>query len=116
MAVDTMPALIIPADPAQDWRIIELSRRGGPQLKQLQDAVGGYLEAVRLPAMGLLWLNEEGVLKGLPYNHFASVIAIQPIMGDVVVTGTEDADGDITPIGDDWLEHARMRKERMNNA
>jgi hypothetical protein len=111
-----LPAVLIPADPDRDWELVELSRTAGPQLRQLQSAVGGYLEAVRLPLMGILWCNEEGALNGLPLNRFASTIALQSIVGDVIITGEADADGDVTAIDDEWIQRVQERKELRAHA
>ena len=46
---------------------------GRPTLEQLQAAVGGYIEVVRCTRLqAYLVVNEEGLLKGLPYNPLAS--------------------------------------------
>ena len=77
----------------QDWTT-------DPPLKFLQDAVGGYLEAVpffnRLagihgPQRAVAYCNEEGKLQGLPVNVHATIITGVPIdpndllVGNVVV-------------------------------
>lgn len=55
-------------------------------LAQLQKAVGGYIEQVRVPnCHNILMVNEEGKLQGLPFNHQASILAQQVIAGDVVL-------------------------------
>ena len=33
-------------------------------------------------------VNEEGILHNMPYNHNASILANQPIVGDAIVTTT----------------------------
>ena len=55
-------------------------------LKKMQDLVDGYIEFVYLsPSKGLvLIVNEEGLIKELPINVQASVIAGQPLFGDIV--------------------------------
>jgi hypothetical protein len=57
-------------------------------LKELQEAVGGYIEMVYLPN-GIMVVNEEGLLKGLPLNQLASQLAGQPIVGNVLVCDRE---------------------------
>lgn len=67
-------------------------------LEELQEIVGGYIQVVRLEpdAQGNAWimvLNEEGKLKGLPFNAEASKLyqhgAVDPIVGTVLVCPTE---------------------------
>lgn len=63
-------------------------------LEELQEAVGGYIQIVYISSTQIMVLNEEGKLKGLPYNHGASLIfAMAGIrdtaVGDVVVCGKE---------------------------
>ena len=52
-------------------------------LTDLQQAVGGYIEAVTLPCTGLVVIvNEEGRLLDLPEN---GVLNIGPLMGQLLV-------------------------------
>ena len=72
-------------------------------LAEMQRYVGGYIEALQLTDGTIMWLNEEGKLKGLPYNPVADRIAqmhqavafSDQIVGDVLVatraeTGDEE--------------------------
>lgn len=59
-------------------------------LKEKQDAVGGYIEVVYTRAGKVLIVNEEGLIKGLPFNAKASEIAGQQIVGDVICLNEED--------------------------
>lgn len=65
----------------------------------IKKAVGGYLEIVRLSPTMTMWTNEEGKLDRLPVNHRATAIwtyyfgATDIIVGDVVITGGTDTDG-----------------------
>ena len=61
----------------------------GYMLDELQAIVGGLIEIVYLPHSQIMVVNEEGLLKGLPYNVMASVLAGQHIVGDVLVTHTK---------------------------
>lgn len=57
-----------------------------PTLAQLQKAVGGYIEMVRIPdSAQYLYVNEEGRVHGLPPNLQATALALQNIVGDVVL-------------------------------
>jgi hypothetical protein len=65
-----------------------------PSLEELQAMVGGYVELVRLPRVGLGWIHEEGKLEGLPFNSVATDLcrqlgALHPtdfIVGPFVIT------------------------------
>ena len=69
-------------------------------LQELQSYVGGYIEAVRLDDDTVMWVNEEGKLKGLPPNAQATVMAqgrIRPddhIVGDVLIATLLESGGD----------------------
>ena len=53
-------------------------------LEQAQALVGGYVE--RVVHGGCVFLcNEEGLIKGLPFNLAASLAAERQLVGDVVV-------------------------------
>ena len=60
-------------------------------LKELQDAVGGYIEVIRLKDGRLMIVNEEGLLQGLPVNIEATKIlrrdhsTTQYIVGNAIV-------------------------------
>ncbi len=54
-------------------------------LKELQAFVGGRIELVCLPDGRDLYVNEEGLLTGLPYNVAASILARLDLVGDVIV-------------------------------
>ena len=72
---------------------VEVKAFSSPEmpLEWLQNAVGGWIEIVRgvgLPDGGLLVVNEEGLLRGLPFNPVASFLysaGNAPIVGDAVV-------------------------------
>lgn len=73
-------------------------------LRPLQQAVGGYVELVSLTATLDMWVNETGLIDGLPVNEVATWIAIshglthQPYFGPVVFTGGTDDQGDTLPL------------------
>lgn len=61
-------------------------------LKEMQDHVGGYIERVSLGGNDEMWVNEEGLLKGLPLNQKATALVRLRapgfpglIVGDVLV-------------------------------
>ena len=53
-------------------------------LKEKQDAVGGYIELVRLHDGSFLVVNEDGVYNALEINEKASQIANMHIVGDAI--------------------------------
>ena len=55
------------------------------ELDELQEAIGGYIELVSLTGGKLLIVDEEGLLKSLPINTKASMLARKPIVGTAIV-------------------------------
>jgi len=82
--------------------------------KTLSDAVGGYIECVGLEGVDM-WCNENGIAEGLPLNMVASAIyyeafnASNPILGNVIITGGADEEGETLGLTDEqvahWLEY-----------
>lgn len=82
-------------------------------LGELQKLVGGYIKAVRLNGDHIMWVNEEGKLKGLPLNVEATRTAVfcalvwnkaltDQIVGDVVIANmTESGENDEDEGGDE---------------
>jgi uncharacterized protein DUF3846 len=71
-------------------------------LKDYQAIVGGYIELVYLDD-GVMYVNEEGKLLDLPYNAIAtevSSLVFDVIMGDALVLGPGDDEGNDTPVTD----------------
>lgn len=68
----------------------------------LQSAVGGYIEAVHLGSVAVMYVNEEGLLIGdIAPNLIATKIALQynpglchPIVGDVIICGFDPSTGE----------------------
>ena len=74
-------------------------------LQEMQEFVGGYIEALRLDDGRILWLNEDGKRLNLNYNPWADFIAhergpgIAPndhVVGNVIITTREEAGEDET--------------------
>ena len=61
-----------------------------PTLKSAQDFVGGYVQGITLPNGDYLIINEEGKLKGLPYNPEASALWKATFDNDNYITGRKD--------------------------
>ena len=66
---------------------IEVKPKNGTDfsLEELQGFVGGYIEIIGHGKDGLMVVNEEGKLDGLPLNTTASLMAGQTIVGNVLV-------------------------------
>jgi hypothetical protein len=59
-------------------------------LGELQAAVGGYIEVVRLSGNERIVVNEEGLLVNLPPNLVASRMAGFLIVGDALLMGPDE--------------------------
>jgi hypothetical protein len=70
-------------------RVNELILHEDTQLAQMQEAVGGLIEAYNDPEEDrpiTFWVNEEGLIQQLPLNMVASILAGHRLHGDVVIT------------------------------
>ena len=71
-----------------------------PTLKEAQEFVGGYIEAVTFPNDDLLIINEDGKSKELPYNKDASEVWVyhygmtDAIVGDALLIKSDARDGE----------------------
>lgn len=98
-----MRGVIIRTDGTASVEDIDTSLAG------LQAIVGGYIEAVGLkcPHPATAYINEEGKLEGLMPNAAASQIAhLMPedfIVGQMVVLGAPDDEGNDTAVSDEVL-------------
>lgn len=67
-------------------------------LQSLQTAVGGNIEMTFTNDGKVMWINEEGKLKGLMYNEKATKLYVHKdrddILGDVVVGDEAEFAGD----------------------
>ncbi len=70
-------------------------------LDALQEAVGGWVQAIDLSPNLCLWVNEEGKMHNLPHNLKGQVIwdsffgeGTDYIVGNIVLTGGTDNDGE----------------------
>lgn len=92
--------------PAAEGAAIEL--RDFAQLEDYQAVVGGYLEPVDVPSLGItIYVNEEGLLRQLPFNSRATFLwwyevheARQSAMlvGDAVIVGMPNRRGESTDV------------------
>ncbi len=88
--------------------VVEFEFRKSYQL--LSDAVGGMIECVGLKDADL-WCNENGIAEGLDLNMIASAIyseafnASNPILGNVIITGSVDAEGETLGLTDEQVAY-----------
>ena len=75
-----------------DGTIKEVAVDKDNSLKQMQDAVGGYIELVRLADDDVMIVNKEGLNLRLPINEHASKIVGQTIVGNVLICKGKDLD------------------------
>ena len=94
-------ALLIPADTTAPVQPLELTK-----LEDYQRALGGWVEAVGANAW-TAWLDEEGKIKGKPVNDRAHALlhsvpglvsSFDVIVGDALITGLPDEEGDDTDV------------------
>lgn len=57
------------------------------ELKEMQQAVGGYIETVHLKDGGVMLVDEEGLLKQYPRNDLASILSGHHIYGTALIVG-----------------------------
>jgi len=95
--------LFVPADEAEPVRELELEK-----LDDYLQAVGGWIEAVDVPALGItMYVNENGLSEKLPFNgratylwwfHVPAVRAHAGPVGNAVLVGLPDEEGDSTDV------------------
>jgi hypothetical protein len=82
----------------------------GDSYKLLSNSVGGMIECVGLGDADL-WCNENGIAEGLELNMIASAIysetfgASNPILGNVIITGGADEEGETLGLTDEQVAH-----------
>lgn len=83
--------LVIKADGTT--QTVEFAPKDEVAYTTIHKIVGGYVEYHNLPHLGLtMWMNEDGKLLDLPYNHLATVLwreGFGPedhIRGDVLIS------------------------------
>ena len=78
-------------DPGKKLRSVSISKT----LENLQKTVGGYIETVTLDSDLVIICNEEGKLRGLPYN---CNILNEAFVGTLIFAGVKDDDFDDVPV------------------
>ena len=94
--------IIIPADNTAPLGTATLD-----SLEDYQRAVGGWIEAVDIPDLGItMYVNEEGLIRDLPFNRRATFLwrfhvpqaRDARLVGDVAVVGLTDDEGENTEL------------------
>jgi len=85
-------------------------------LHDMQEAVGGYIERACSFDGSDMWVNEEGLMRGLPANMKAAIVRASfvgqtmtvPLVGDALILGfTEDGEkADVTDAARKVVEEA----------
>lgn len=100
-----MKFLLIPANSDLPLKLINIKE--GDTLEALQNGVGGYIERIPTPTDEInIWGNEEGKILNLPVNSRATLFWNQiynnplsdVLVGNVVITGGPDRNGDTTGV------------------
>lgn len=91
-------------DPDATVTEIELDRES---IQTYWDAIGGYIEFVKLPGRtepaGTMYVDEEGLTKGLPNNLLAESLArYAPLVGPALIVGPPDDDMEDTDVTE-WM-------------
>lgn len=114
----TVQALLIRTDLTTEVLDLEPGQDG---YTQLHDAVGGYIEMVRLSETLDMVVNEEGKIHRLPYNEIATGVwatyygLTDTILGNAVLVGPSDDEGEPTDLPNaltrDIARYAALIKE-----
>jgi hypothetical protein len=90
---------------------------------QLRDAVGGLIQPVDLKPDLTLWCNEEGkLINGMEVNvigthlYEKSFAMTDVIMGNIVLTGGTDDEGETIALPFPWLAQLEELAERLRSA
>ena len=86
---------------------------GESQLDKLQEAVGGWVQAVDFTPNLTIWVNEEGKLIGLPINPMATFLwekyfgLTDFICGNVIFTGGTGEEGETLGLNEETAKELR---------
>lgn len=74
-------------------------------LESLQAEVGGWIEALGLGNRIDAMVNEEGLIKNLPFNrHFLTPYGPRPVVGTAIIVSS-DAEGNTVGLSDAQVQH-----------
>lgn len=63
-----------------------------PNFKKAQEIVGGDVEVIRMSDGRKMLANEDGNIKQLPVNHYASSLTLWKIVGTVIYGTAKEID------------------------
>ena len=77
--------------------VVEMGEDLVGKLDVMQEIIGGYIERIPMLMRGVYsyWCDEEGHIKVLPKNDFASYLAGQVIVGTVLMLMRPTPDGEV---------------------
>lgn len=82
---------------------LDLPKEGSGQ--EIRDIVGGWFDVVRQPVMNIsAYVHDMGLIIGLEPNACASSIFNQLLVGDVVICGATDNEGDHLDLHEKFFE------------
>lgn len=99
--------------------VLDLSEN---EYDQLNKSVGGYIQPVDLREDLTLWCNEEGKLIGLTPNVIGTHLweksfgMTDVIMGNIVLTGSNDEEGETLPLSNAWVSQLQELADTLRKA
>lgn len=110
----SIKVLVIPVpvdEPVYEMELLDDEQTPHHLLMQMQGLVSGYIEALSdRNDQAIMWVNEDGIAKGLPHNYRATVITetwypfgSTWILGQAVITGPRTDDGYETGLPDETI-------------
>lgn len=95
----------IPADPSAGHQVVEISDKEPSD--KIHELVDGSFQCIELNDDVFVWVNEEGKLRGLPWNQRAQILwderygrGTDFLVGSAVLTGGADARGETLGLSD----------------
>ena len=79
-------------------------------LEALQAEVGGYIETVTISANAVVICNEEGLLRGLPFNCW---FFDMPFVGTILVVGRDRDEFCDVPETDFLMDNLREKAKKV---
>lgn len=91
--------------------VIKVVDKFDHSLENLQEFVGGYIEAIRVNDSITIWINEEGKLQELEPNFYLvnqNRDSYDIVVGDALIAGT-DKEGETVSLTDQEIEEVQKR-------
>ena len=96
----------------------------GKSYELISTAVGGMIECITLhdkEGQPDMWINENGKFSGLDQNPYATALWVDMysttdvIMGDVIITGGADDEGETLGLSDEQVDYFMKRDNAIWN-